>query len=101
MSIFDFIPFYLFLTKHMSLVKRVEISLWEYIVRRHQFQLNKENRKKQLKNRTKEKACQQMSFTDWFWKVSSPNGSSVLLAKRKEGKIMLLVCLLSAVQPTL
>ena len=49
----------------------------------------KENRKKQLKNRMKEKACQQMSFTDWFWKVSSPNGLSVLLARRKKGKIML------------
>ena len=47
----------------------------------------------------KEKACQQMSFTDWFWKVSSPNGLSVLLARRKKGKIMLPVCLLSAVLP--
>ena len=37
----------------------------------------------------KEKACQQMSFTDWFWKVSSPNCLSVLLARRKKGKIML------------
>ena len=48
----------------------------------------------------KEKACQQMSFTDWFWKVSSPNGLSVLLARRKKGKIMLPVCLLSAVSRT-
>ena len=42
----------------------------------------------------KEKACQQMSFTDWFCKVSSPNGLSVLLARRKKGKIMLLCYLL-------
>ena len=41
----------------------------------------------------KEKACQQMSFTDWFWKVSSPKGLSVLLTRRKKGKIMLPVCL--------
>ena len=31
----------------------------------------------------KEKACQQMSFTDWFWKVSSPNGLSGLLSDGK------------------
>ena len=46
----------------------------------------------------KKKACQQMSFTDWFWKVSCMyqcNGLSVLLTGRKKGKIMLLVCLLS------
>ena len=43
----------------------------------------KENRKKQLKNHMKEKARQQMSFTDWFWKVSSPNGLSVLLSDGK------------------
>ena len=49
----------------------------------------------------KERACQQTSFTDWFWKVSSPNGLSVLLPRRKKGKIMLLVCLLSAVWPAL
>ena len=35
----------------------------------------------------KEKACQQMRFTDWFWKVLSPNGLSVLLAWRKKLKI--------------
>ena len=44
----------------------------------------------------KEKACQQMSFTDWFWKVSSPNSLSVLLTRRKKGDIMLPVCVLSA-----
>ena len=50
----------------MSLEKRDEISLREVIVRRHEFQLlKKKNRKKQLKNCMKEKACQQMSFTDW------------------------------------
>ena len=46
----------------------------------------KENRKKQLKNRMKGKACQQMRFTDWFWDVSSPNGLSVLLARWKKSK---------------
>ena len=44
----------------------------------------------------KEKARQQMSFTDWFWQVSSPNGLSILLARRKKGKIKLPVCLLLA-----
>ena len=34
----------------------------------------------------KEKACQQMSFTDWFWKVLSPNGLSVLLAEERNEK---------------
>ena len=61
----------------------------------------KENRKKQLKNRMKEKACQQMSFTDWFWKVSSPNGLSVLLARRKKRKnhaaCVLVICCLTRV----
>ena len=42
-----------------------------------------------------------MSFTDWFWKVSSRNGLSVLLARRKKVKIMVPVCLLSAVWPAL
>ena len=35
-----------FTTKHMSLVKRVEISLREFIVRRHQFQLQRRIEKK-------------------------------------------------------
>ena len=47
MSIFDLIPFSdwlklhhaIWVTKHMLLVKRDEISLREFIVRRHQFQL--------------------------------------------------------------
>ena len=34
----------------------------------------------------KEKACQQMSFTNWFWTVKSPNGLSVLLTRRKKEK---------------
>ena len=50
----------------MSLVKRNEISLREFIVRKHQFQLKRRIEKRQLKNRMKEKACQQMSFTDWL-----------------------------------
>ena len=78
------------------LVKR-EISLREFIVRRHQCQLKRRIEKKQLKNRMKKKVCQQMSFTDWFWKVSSRNDLSVLLARRKKGKILLPVSLLSAV----
>ena len=46
----------------------------------------------------KGKACQQMSFTEWFSKVSSPNGLSVSLTRRKKGKIMQPdMCLLSAV----
>ena len=65
-------------------MKRVEISL-----RRHQFQLQRRIEKKQFKNRMKEKACQQMKFTDWFWKALSPNGLSVLLARRKKRKTML------------
>ena len=32
----------------------------------------------------KEKACQQMRFTDWFWKALSPNSLSVLLARTKK-----------------
>ena len=79
----------------MLLVKRNEISLREFIVRL------KGEQKKQLRYRMKEKACQQMSFTDWFWKVWSPNGLSVLLTRRKKGKTMLPVCLLSAVWPSL
>ena len=57
----------------MSLVKRDEISLREFIVRRHQFQRKKRIEKKkqkkqtkQLKDRMKEKAYQQISFIDWF-----------------------------------
>ena len=50
----------------MLLVKRDEISLLDFIVRRHQFQLERRIEEKQLKNRMKEKACQQMSFDDWF-----------------------------------
>ena len=53
----------------MLLVKRDEISLREFTVGRHQFQLERRLEKSmQLKNRMKEKACQQMkmSFTDWF-----------------------------------
>ena len=50
----------------LLIVKRVEISLREFIVRGHQFSASKENTKKRLKNRMKEKACQQMSFTDRF-----------------------------------
>ena len=71
----------------MSLVERVEISLREFIIRRHQFQLQ----------RRMEKACQQMRFTDWFWKVLSPNGLSVLLARRKKRKIMILCACLTRV----
>ena len=60
----------LFLRKNGGLlvvpVKHDEISLREFIVRRHQFQLKRRLEKKQLKNRMREKACQQMSFTDWF-----------------------------------
>ena len=81
----------------MLLVKRDEISPREFIVKRNQFQLERRTEKKQLKYRMKEKACQQMSFTDWFLKVSSPNGLSVILTRRKKGKIMLPLCLLSAV----
>ena len=76
MSIFDLIPFCpidrkqhhaIWVTKHrMLLVKRRR----EFIARIGEGIKNfslKGNRKKQLKNRMKEKACQQMSFTDWFW----------------------------------
>ena len=73
----------------MSLVKRDEISLREFIVRRHQFQLKRRIEKKPLKNRMKERACQKMRFTDWFWKVSSPNGLLGLLARRKKWKCCL------------
>ena len=76
----------IWVTKHMLLVKRDEISLREFIVEKASISAWKENRKKQLKNRMKEKACQQMRFTDWFWDVSSPNGLSVLLARGKKGK---------------
>ena len=51
----------------MSLVNCDEITLREFIIRRHQFQLKRREEKKPLKNRMKEKVCQQMSFTDWFW----------------------------------
>ena len=44
----------------MLSVKRDEISLREFIVSL------KGEQKKQLRYRMKEKACQQMSFTDWF-----------------------------------
>ena len=70
----------------MLLVKRDQISLLDFIIRRHQFQLERRIEIKQLKNRMKEKACQQMSFDDWFWKVSSPNGLSVLPTRRKKEK---------------
>ena len=57
-----------------------------------------------LKNRLKEKTCQQMSFTYCFWKVSSPNGLSVLLAnirQKKESKnhaaCVLVICCLTHV----
>ena len=77
------------ITKHMSSVKRDEICLREFIVRRHQFQLKRRIEKKPLKNRMKERACQEMSFADWFWKVSSPNGLLGLLARRKKWKCCL------------
>ena len=72
------------------------------MVRRHKkISAWKENRKKQLKNRMKEKACHQMNFTDWFWKVSSPNGLSVLLTRREKGKnhavCVLVICCLTRV----
>ena len=39
-----------------------------------------------------------MSFSDWLWAVSSPNGLFYSLEKKK-GKIVLPVCLLSGVLP--
>jgi len=50
----------------MLLVKSDDISLLDFNVRRHQFQRERRIEKKQLKNRMKGKACQQMGFADWF-----------------------------------
>ena len=40
----------------------------------------------------KEKACQQMRLTDWFWEALSPNGLSVLLAR-----VLVICCLTRAI----
>ena len=47
----------------------------------------------------KEKACQQMSFTDWFWKVSSPNGLTILEKKERKNHAacVLVICFLTRV----
>ena len=72
----------------MSLVKRDEISLREFIVRRS-------FRKKQLKNRMKEKECRQMSFTDWFSKDHLPTACRFYsLEERKEKSYCLCACYL-------
>ena len=75
----------------MSLVKRDEISLREFIVRRHQFQLKRRIEKKQLK----EKACQQMSFLTGSEKYHLPTACPFYsLEERKEKSCCLCACYL-------
>ena len=79
----------------MSLVKRDEISLREFIVKRHQFQLKRRIEKEQLKNRMKEKACQQMSLLTGSEKYHLPTACRFYSPEeRKEKSCCLCACYL-------
>ena len=80
----------------MWLVKHDEISERKKL--KASISALKENRKKQLKERMKEKTCQ---LDEFYWLVlrSLYSQRLVLLTKRKKGNIMLPVYLISAVWP--
>ena len=85
----------IWVTKRMLLVKRDEISLRESIVRTHQkFQLERRIKKSRTLWR-KSTVSRWVLLTAWLVVLS------VLLTRRKERKVMLPVCLLSAFWPAL